>query len=237
MAYLPWIVAGGAAAAVAYNYYKLPAPSGMDVNETLGESSITQNRRVPDYDKQSAGVTPTPNPGLGAQVGPNPKGSPSAVTVIPPAQSPTYPGPASTDHFGIINAPADYEKIVKTSQSWLTRHPASTPVTKGRGDPLGLSKNALSLANFHAVGKGEQYSGAVVPAALASLPVTSNGHSKGIQHPTKHAADSSRAEKSQWLNTLRAGIYPAVGVHPDSAHTSTNPHTQIKIGKAVRPSH
>jgi hypothetical protein len=217
-----------------WHYNKLPGTNGKEISEVLGSTPMTATTKVPNVDKQSEGVKPQTIDAVNAQIA-NYADAPKQTAVMPQTQSAAYADPVNSDHFGVLNAEADYAKVIKDSEAWHRRRPATISLTRAnRGDP---SKQLMPMiANVLSQGRAEQYAGVAVTTKTASIPVVTKGHGKQQPSYVKHPADLARAEKSAHHKTLKANTMPPVGMDRLSAHLSTNPHTQIKTGRIVRHS-
>lgn len=217
---------------VYWHWSKLPGSDGKEISEVLGSSPLTSATKVPNVDVQSSGIQPTNIDANKAQIA-NYADAPKQTAVMPQTQSAAYADPVSADHYGVLNAEADYEKVLRDSAAWHSRHPATVSLNRtNRGDP---SKQLISVvANTFSQGRAEQYSAAAVTTMTASVPVVTKGHGKQQPSYVKHPADLARAEKSAHHKTLKANTMAAVGVDRLSAHLSSNPHTQIKTGRVVK---
>lgn len=217
-----------------WHYNKLPGTNGKQISEVLGSTPMTATTKVPDVDKQSAGVKPQTVDAVKGQVA-NYADAPRQVSPLPQTASAAYADPVNSDHYGVLTAEDDYAKVIKDSEAWHRRHPASISLNRAnRGDPSKLQMSVI--ANSLSQGRAEQYAAVAVPTLTASIPVVTKGHGKQQPSYIKHPADLARAEKSAFHKTLKANTMPPVGVDRLSAHLSTNPHTQIKTGRIVRRS-
>ncbi len=224
------LVVGGL---VYWHYDKMiPGSNGKEISEVMGSSPLTATTKVPNVDVQSAGIKMDTIDANNAQIA-NYADAPKQVAVMPQTPSAAYADPVNADHYGVLNAEADYTKVLRDSAAWHSRHPATISLNRtNRGDP---SKQLVSVvANTLSQGRAEQYSAAAVTTMTASVPVTTKGHGKQQPSYIKHPADLARAEKSAHHKTLKANTMPAMGVDNFSAHLSSNPHTQIKTGRIVK---
>jgi hypothetical protein len=215
-----------------WHHNKLPGSNGKEISEVMGSSPLTATTKVPNVDVQSEGIKPTNIDANKAQIA-NYADAPKQVAVMPQTPSAAYADPVNADHYGVLNAEADYTKVLRDSAAWHSRHPATVSLNRtNRGDP---SKQMISMvANTLSQGRAEQYSAAAVTTMTASVPVVTKGHGKQQPSYVKHPSDLARAEKSAHHKTLKANTMAAVGVDRLSAHLSSNPHTQIKTGRVVK---
>jgi len=229
------VVAGLVVGGLLYWHYdRLPGTNGKEISEVMGSSPASATTKTPNVDTQSKGVQPQTIDATKAQIA-NYAMAPQQVSALSQTPSAAYADPVNSDHFGVLNAEADYAKVLKDSAAWHKKRPATISINRANtGEP---SKQQSSIiTNTLSQGRAEQYSGAAVTTMTASVPVVTKGHGKRQHHHVKHPADLARAEKSAFHKTLKANTMAAVGVDRLSAHLSSNPHTQIKTGRIVRHS-